>query len=83
MAHYSPTAIEFKKNELQKEMQNHKSKACNSSHHGALIHLKPKNSPHAHQKPIKGGHFHHSNVWLYIVATSSYDGFSLVEEVLQ
>ena len=24
-----------------------------------LMHLKPINSLHGHQKPIKGGHFHH------------------------
>ena len=40
-------------------------KMCNSSHYGELMqvmHLKPINSPRAHQKPIKGGHFHHSKV---------------------
>ena len=60
---FSNGQSEFKKNKLQKELQKYKSKMCISSYYGALIqliYLKPINPPHAHQKPIQGGHFHHS-----------------------
>ena len=58
----------------------------NSSHHGALMHLKPINSPHAHQDAISTipRHFFsplHTNSPLLL--RSSNDGLSSFEEVLQ